>query len=107
VLKFVVVLYKRPDLSLEQFLKYFREVHGPMAERLPGIKKYVQNYVVADPKRQMPGWGAIAELYFDDWEAMERAWASPEGQTATDDLEAFVDLTRTTWSVVEEAAIIA
>ena len=106
MLKFAVVLYKRSDLSREQFLKYFREVHGPMAERLPGLRKYVQNYVVADPTRQAPGWHVIVELYFDDWAAMETAWASPEGIAATADLEAFADLTRTTWAVVEEAVII-
>ena len=106
MLKFVVVLYKRSDFSVEQFLKYYREVHGPLAERLPGLRKYVQNYVVADPKRRPPGWHIIAELYFDDRETMEQSWASPEGIAATADLEAFADLTRTTWSVVEEAVII-
>ena len=106
MLKFAVVLYKRSDLSVEQFLKYYREIHGPMAERLPGLRKYVQNYVVADPKRQPPGWQIIAELYFHDWETMEKAWASPAGITATADLEAFADLRRTTWAVVEEAVII-
>jgi len=106
MLKFVVILYKKPDISIEQFRDYFRNVHGPLAQKLPGLRKYTQNYVVKDPNRKHPGWHGIAELYFDDWEAMEAAWATPEGETATDDLAAFVDLERTTWSVVEETKII-
>jgi hypothetical protein len=37
---------------------------------------------------------------------METAWSSKQGVLATNDLEAFVDLSQTSWSVVEEAALI-
>jgi uncharacterized protein (TIGR02118 family) len=106
MLKFIVVLYKRPDMTVDQFRDYFRNVHGPMVQSMPGLRKYIQNYVVDDPTRNPPGWHAIAELYFTNWETMEAAWSSPQGEAATNDLEAFADLTRTTWSVVEEAVII-
>jgi uncharacterized protein (TIGR02118 family) len=101
-LKFVVVLCKRDDLSETQFRSYLREIHGPMGRGLPGVKKYVQNYPADDPKRRAPSWNAIVELYWDDWESMERAWSSPAGQRATADLAAFADLSRTSWSVVHE-----
>jgi uncharacterized protein (TIGR02118 family) len=55
-----------------------------------------------DATRKHPGWNAVVELYFDNWEAMEAAWRSPEGAAATADLVNFVDLERTTWSAVEE-----
>ncbi len=106
MLKFMVVVCKRPDMSVEAFRYYFRHVHGPIVERIPGLKKYVQNYVVTDPRRKPPGWHGIAELYFDDWEAMETAWASEQGVLATNDLGAFVDLSQTSWSAVEEAPFI-
>jgi uncharacterized protein (TIGR02118 family) len=106
MLKFVVVVYKRPGMSMEDFRHYFRDVHGPMVQNIPGLKKYVQNYIIADPKRKPPGWHGLAELYFDDWEAMEAAWSSEQGILATNDLGAFVDLSQTSWSVVEEAAFI-
>jgi len=41
-------------------------------------------------------------VLWDDRDAMERGWASPEGKAATADLEAFADLGRTTWSIVDE-----
>jgi uncharacterized protein (TIGR02118 family) len=102
MLKFMVVLYRRPDLTREQFCRHLKEVHGPLAKNLPGLRKYIQNHVSDDPKRKLPGWDAIVELYFDDRAAMEAAWASPQGAASDADLEAFADLARTTWSVVEE-----
>ncbi len=106
MLKFAVVIYKKSELSEEGFRNYFRDVHGAMARKIPGLRRYVQNHVVADPTRTPPGWHAIAELYFDNFEAMQAAWSTPEGEAATSDLVAFADLTRTTWSVVDEVTII-
>jgi uncharacterized protein (TIGR02118 family) len=106
MLKFMVVLYKRPGMSSESFRRYLREVHGPLAKSLPGLRKYVQNFVHADPKRTPPDWDAVIELYFDDWARMEAAWASPKGAASDADLPAFVDLSRTTWSVVDEAVTV-
>lgn len=102
MLKFMVVLYRRPDLSAEQFRRHLEQVHAPLAKNLPGLKGYKQNHVVNDSKRKSPGWNAIIELYFDNRKAMEAAWASPQGAVSDADLPAFADLTRTTWSVVEE-----
>jgi uncharacterized protein (TIGR02118 family) len=105
MLKFIVTVYKRQDFSRAEFVRYFREVHGPLAEKLPGLRRYVQNFVADDPRRKHPGWEAVIELYFDDYAAMETAWASPAGQAATEDLTVFADLSRTTWSVVEEIQV--
>ena len=102
MLKFMVVLYRRPDLSGEQFRRHLEQIHSPLAKNLPGLKAYRQNHVAPDAKRKHPGWDAIVELYFDNREAMEAAWASPQGAASDADLPAFADLTRTTWSVVEE-----
>jgi len=106
MLKFCVVLYKRPDLTQEEFRRHLQETHGALAQNLPGLRKYIQNFVCADPKRT-PGWNAIIELYFDNWSAMEAAWASPQGAASDADLPAFADLTRTTWSAVEEVTVLA
>jgi uncharacterized protein (TIGR02118 family) len=105
MLKFMVVLVRREKVSWLEFQRYFKEVHEPLARKIPGLKRYVQNFVVDDPRRKRPEWDAIIELYFDDWEVMEAGWASSEGEAGTNDLEAFADLERTTWSVVEEVVV--
>lgn len=106
MLKFMVVVYRRRELTHEQFRRHMQEIHGPLAKNLPGLRKYIQNFVSGDPKRQLPGWDAIVELYFDDWPSMEAAWASPQGAASDADLAEFADLTRTTWSVIEEIIVL-
>ncbi len=100
--KMVVVLVRRSDLTRERFLAYLENVHGPLAERLPGLVAYRQNHVVEDATRADPGWDAVVELSWNTREEMEQAWRGPEGQAATDDLSEFADLQRTSWSVVDE-----
>ena len=102
MLKFMVVLYRREDLTYDRFRRHLEQIHAPLAKKLPGLKKYIQNHRVDDPKRTHPGWDAIIELYFEDWQAMEAAWASAQGAASDADLPLFADLNRTTWSVVEE-----
>ena len=101
MLKFMVVLYRRKGMSSAEFEKHLRDVHGPLALKLPGLRKYVQNTPAVDSKRNAPNWDAIVELYWDDRAAMEAAWASPEGAASDADLPLFVNMERTTWSVVE------
>jgi uncharacterized protein (TIGR02118 family) len=98
MVKFMVVLYRKKDLSAEEFRSNLRQIHGVM----PNLKRYLQNHVASDPSRAHPGWDAIIELYWDDRETMEAAWRSPEGEAATQHLQEFVDLSRSTWSIVEE-----
>ena len=102
MLKFMVVLYRRADLTPAEFRRHLEDIHAPLAKALPGLRGYCQNHVVSDDKRPRPGWDAIIELYFDSRESMEAAWASLQGAASDADLPLFADLNRTTWSVVEE-----
>jgi uncharacterized protein (TIGR02118 family) len=106
MLKFAVLLYKRPENTLEEFSDYLLRVHGPLARKIPGLRKCIYNVVLADATRKAPDWSAIVELYFDDFDSMQAAWATPEGRAARDDLVKFADLNRTSWSIVEETAIL-
>ena len=107
MLKFMVVIYKRSGMSNQEFWRHLREVPGPLAHRLPDLRRHVQNHARADPKRNSPGWNAVIEPYFDDGAAMEVAWASPEGAAPDSDLPAaFADLTPTTWWVVDEIMVL-
>ncbi len=104
MLKFIVVAYRRPDWSPEQFRGYFHDVHGPLALAIPGLRRYVQNFVVPDERRQRP-WDAVIEFWVDDVSSMEAAWQSAEGRRATADNAACMDLGRTRWSVVDELIV--
>ena len=101
MLKFIVVLCRRADFTVEQFADFMRDVHRPFALKIPGLRRHVVNFPAADSTRKYPAWDAIVELYFDSRGAMEEAWRTPEGIAATRDLEAFADLTRSTWSIAD------
>ncbi len=50
----MVVLYRRPDLSQSEFQAFLRDVHGPLAEAIPDLLHYTQNFVAQDPTREHP-----------------------------------------------------
>ena len=54
MIKFMVVLHRRPDLSESAFQAYLRDVHGPMAEAIPHLLHYTQNFVAPDDTRKHP-----------------------------------------------------
>ena len=104
MLKFVVVCHRRPDWSREEFRRYFQEVHGPLALAIPGVRRYVQNFVEPERGRDPP-WDAVVEFWFDDRAAMDAAWRSEAGQRASADNAQCMDLTRTAWAIVEELVV--
>jgi len=106
MLKFMVVLHRRPDRTREQFRHHLEQIHASLARALPGLLHYKQNHILEDRKRNPPGWDAIIELYFEDWETMEAAWSSPQGAASDADLPRFADMSCTTWSVVEELTLL-
>ena len=78
------ILRRRPDLTAEQFRSHWLKVHGPLAARLPGLRRYHQNHVVdasqlaIDHARGTWEVDGFSQLWFDDVDAMRRAVASPE-----------------------------
>ena len=102
--KFIVVCFRRPDWSREQFRRYFQETHGPLAMAIPGVRRYVQNFVAPD-ERGEPPWDAVIEFWFDDRRSMDAAWQSEAGRLASADNANLMDLSRTRWSVVEEIVV--
>ena len=90
--KVIFVLHKRPDMDRDEFRRYWRDVHGPIAARMPGLRKYVQNYAVClTPRPATSPCDGIAELWFDSAEAMQAAFASPEGVATMADSPNFLD----------------
>jgi uncharacterized protein (TIGR02118 family) len=106
MIKFVVVLYKKPETTREEFRNHLFHVHAPLARKIPGLRKCIYNSVVPDATPSAPDWGCVVELYFDDFDSMQASWASPEGQEASKDNANFADMAKTSWSVVEQVAVL-
>lgn len=82
------LIRKRPDWSDEDFDSYWRDVHGPLAARAPGLREYWQNRVVDREQRgiEFPrgAWAfdGLSQLSFDDVGEAGRAFGS--GAVAAD-----------------------
>lgn len=103
------VLTKRDDLTIEQFREYWTNVHAPMASALPGLIAYVQHHVIESfsrssfpaPDHTIDG---IAELVFENREAMRLALSSELGDRLADDARNFMSQMRA--YVVEDLVIV-
>ncbi len=84
----IVVMYKTPT-DPGAFDQYYFEKHVPIAKKIPGLRKYeVSQGPVATPAGPS-GFHLIATLHFDDLAAIQRAFASAEGQAAAADVQTF------------------
>ena len=102
MIKVVVPLSQREDMSQEEFERYRREEHLPLVTKLPGLRRLVVSRVLPNPNGPPPGFDAVAEDWFDDLAAMGAAFASPEGQVVIADAPNFLDMGRFQLLVVEE-----
>lgn len=84
----MVVIYKKPA-EVEAFERHYFETHIPLVKKIPGFRKYEISRgpvtVLAGPSDVH----LVATVYFDDFEAMKRGFASPEGQVAGADRRAY------------------
>jgi uncharacterized protein (TIGR02118 family) len=93
-------------MTLEEFSRYWREVHGPIGRRIPGLRRLVQSHPVPQPPGMTsPDFDGMAELWFDDMAALEAAKRSPEWRASTADEANFIDETRTALFLTQEQEI--
>lgn len=104
--KMVFVLQLHEGKDREESLAYWRDVHGPMAAKTPGLRRYTQNHVAAVLGGGDPQFLGYAELWWDSREAFAEAAETPEWKTTIDDVSQFVDLSRS-WAVwIDEYPIV-
>ena len=83
------------SVDTDAFSRHWREVHGPIASRLPNLRGYVQNHVVdrgealnSDVIHRIDG---ISQLWFDDVDSMAAAFVSPEQDACVADISGFLE----------------
>ena len=83
----LIALFRKPD-NIESFDTHYLQVHIPLIEKMPGLKKLevtrITGAPIGDTKFHM-----MAEMYFDNQDSMNVATASREGKAAAKDLMAF------------------
>ena len=104
--KAMFFLFRRSDLSTEEFLRYGREVHVPIVARVPGLERYVMNYTAMNPNGVEQACDAVAELWFTSAESFQAALGSAEGAAALADQANFIDTSRTYPLIMEEESFL-
>jgi uncharacterized protein (TIGR02118 family) len=77
-----VAVYETPA-DPEAFDRHYRDVHVPLARRLPGLRSYTLSRDVV-PLRGEPYY-LVAELDWDSLEELQAAFASAEGAATAAD----------------------
>jgi uncharacterized protein (TIGR02118 family) len=84
-------IHRKPDLTYEEFLAHYRDVHLPIAKRLPKLRRYEIFPVQpgADADANAPD--AFALMFFDSAEDFEWLLTTPEMAAAVEDNQTFID----------------
>lgn len=122
MIKLVFCLRRRPELSREEFQRYWHEKHAPLvrshAETLK-IRRYVQTHTLdsgvnAAMRASRGGpeeYDGVAELWWDSIGELAAGAATPEGRAAgrelLEDERRFVDLANSPLWVAEEKPVVA
>jgi uncharacterized protein (TIGR02118 family) len=120
VIKVVMAIRRRDDVSPEEFHRYWREEHGPLARGLLeplNVRRYVQTHTVdtdlnaqlAAARGTVAAFDGVAELWWDSLDDLVAAFGSEEGQRANaalaEDEARFIDLERSSLFLTEEQVV--
>ena len=108
MIKSIALAHRKPGLTREEYNKYWKERHGPLAARLiPGLRKYVQNHLVTVPGIEYEGDG-IVETWYDDVDSFQNSMKfihSEEGRALAEDGAKFAEMHSGGLWIVEEHII--
>jgi uncharacterized protein (TIGR02118 family) len=84
----LLVMYKTPR-DTTAFDEHYMEKHIPLAKKISGLRKYEINKGPVMTPAGPAGYHLVALLQFDDVAAIQKAFASSEGQAAAADVQIF------------------
>ena len=73
----------------EEFDRYYRDVHTPLVQALPGVRNIRFGRVQQTVDGEAAPYYLVSDVYFDDRAALDHALASPEMKAAIDDVPNF------------------
>jgi uncharacterized protein (TIGR02118 family) len=107
MIKLIYCITKKPGLTDDAFFSYWKDVHGPIGARIPGLRRLVQSRRVNIPgDKYQPDFDGMAELWFDDIDALLAARQSAEWQASHADEANFIDNSRVAYFVSVEHVIV-
>jgi len=103
--KIVFILQRRNDKTPDEMRKHWSgDLHLSVVRRLPGLQRFVQNYIVGSPGGHVCD--GVGELWFETNAMLEKALSSAEMGAAVESAKEFLDMERTGMIIVEEKTVI-
>ena len=106
----VSILTRKPESAQEEFIDRWENVHGSLALKVPGIRRYVQSHIVDEHYRDNIGSkddqvDGIAELWYDSQKDLKVSSATPVAKALYADGAKIIGKIRT--FIVEEKQIVS
>jgi uncharacterized protein (TIGR02118 family) len=100
----VALITRKPGLGVEEFQKYWREHHGPLAAVIPGLRRYVQNHPLPElyGGRNAPLCDGIAEAWFDTVDSLQRSIETAQVKVVRADESNFMDVSKLEFILTED-----
>lgn len=111
MIKMIITIKRREDMSHEEFVRYQREIHRPLLQSIPEAHQYIRRFVVSypilAPDYSGPSYDSVVEAWFDSMEDMNALYFSENfvGKVAPDHVN-FMDLSSYGRIVAEEDVVI-
>ena len=100
---------RKAGMAVEDFQRYWREIHGPLGVAVPLVRRYVQSHtrLAGYDRGRVPTWDGVASLWFDSMVDLRTAVASAEFARAKADDPNFLAEGRVSSIVTTEHVIVA
>ncbi len=93
--KAVYLVKRRSDFTYDAFERHQEDVHVPLAQALPGLRRYRLDYFRPFEDGAEQPYDAMATVWFDDKAAHDAALASEQGAAALADFPNYLDADKT------------
>jgi uncharacterized protein (TIGR02118 family) len=80
MIKRVSLVNRKAGMPVEEFQRYWLEVHAPLALKVPGLRHYLQSPTLPEThdSAEAPAYDGMVETWWDSVDALEQARKTPE-----------------------------
>ena len=107
-LKSIDFVNRKAGMSVAQFQRYWRDIHGPLCLAAPAMLRYKQNQTrpAAYDKRKAPPYDGVAMIWYEDLQSLRSAAATAEFEILRSDVENFMARDRSCSVLTREEVIL-
>ncbi len=100
---------QKPGMTRGAFKRYWREVHGPLAAKIPVIEKYVQSHSREELYKNggQPAFDGVAITWFNSTKEMRTSASLPEYAATREDEANFLGPTELPFIITREHIIVS